>query len=142
VRLVVAGAGASERSLRERAAGAPITFLGFQSDRNELARLLATADVVVAPGPIETFGLSALEALASGTPVVVNSASALPEVVGSAGIAAGGTPEEFAAAVLDARLLDERRTRARARAEQFPWSATVDGMLALHRAHKPAGVLA
>lgn len=140
VRLVVAGAGASERSLRERAADAPVTFLGFQSDRHELARVLATADVVVAPGPIETFGLAALEALASGTPVVVNAGSALPEVVGTAGIPACGTPQAFAEAILEARLLDERRIRARARAEEFPWTATVDGMLALHRTHRPAGV--
>ena len=49
-----------------------------------------------APGPVETFGLAALEALACGTPVVVNAASALPEVVGEAGVAVPGTAEAFA----------------------------------------------
>ena len=58
------------------------------ANRESLAKLLAAADVVIAPGPAETFGLSALEALASGTPVVVSSRSALPEVVGQAGLAA------------------------------------------------------
>jgi len=52
------------------------------ANRESLAKLLAAADVVIAPGPAETFGLSALEALASGTPVVVSSRSALPEVGG------------------------------------------------------------
>lgn len=41
--------------------------------------------MAIAPGPAETFGLAALEALACGTPVVVSAESALPEVVGDAG---------------------------------------------------------
>src|SRR3712207_7820352 len=53
-------------------------FAGHIADRSAVAALLASADVVVAPGPVETFGLAALEALACGTPVVVDQASALP----------------------------------------------------------------
>ena len=41
-----------------------MTFTGFISSRAAVATLLATADVVLAPGPVETFGLAALEALA------------------------------------------------------------------------------
>src|SRR5205809_1375123 len=37
--------------------------------------------------------LAALEALACGTPVVVNAASALPEVIGDAGVAVPGSPD-------------------------------------------------
>ena len=80
--LVVAGDGPQRRALQAQARGLPVRFLRHISDRGLLARLLATADVVIAPGPVETFGLSALEALASGTPVVVSSRSALPEIVG------------------------------------------------------------
>lgn len=138
VRLVIAGAGAEERALRERAPRGQVTFLGFTADRLALARLLATADVVVAPGPIETFGLAALEALASGTPTVVNSASALPEVVGTAGVAAGGTAGEFASAILELASDPLAGDRARKRAECFPWSATVDAMVALHMARDGA----
>lgn len=136
VRLVSAGTGNIADDMHERAADLPVNFLGFVSDREFFARLLASADIVVAPGPIETFGLAALEALASGTPAVVNAASALPEVVGDAGRAAAGTPEAFADAIED--LLDtppaERRRDARARAETMPWSATIERMLALHGA--------
>lgn len=134
-RLVVAGTGPREPLLRERAAGLPVTLLGFVSDRTMVARLLATADVVIAPGPIETFGLAALEALASGTPVVASSTSALPEVIGDR---AGATaaPHGAAMALAVRAVLDrpehERRSAARARAEQFPWSSTVSRMLALH----------
>ena len=81
-RLVVAGSGPLAPRLATLAAGLPVTFLGFVADRRELAALLATADVVLAPGPVETFGLAALEALASGTPVVVARTGALPELLG------------------------------------------------------------
>src|SRR5690606_25995219 len=136
VRLVVAGAGPLLPRMRRRAeaAGLPHRFLSFVRDRDQLADLLACADVVVAPGPIETFGLAALEALASGTPVVCSATSALPEVVGTAGAAAAPDPATLAVAlheVLD-RDEDARRKEARARAELFPWSATGEAMLALH----------
>ena len=134
VRLVVAGAGPLDRDLRRRARGLPVDFLGFVGDRRSFASLLATADVLLAPGPIETFGLAALEGLASGTPAVVNAASALPEVVAESGVAAAGTPVGFADAVetLLARDGRERRLAARARAECFPWETTVARMRAIH----------
>lgn len=136
VRLVVAGSGPLLTRMRRRAqaAGLPHRFLSFVRDRDQLADLLACADAVVAPGPIETFGLAALEALASGTPVVCSATSALPEVVGAAGAAAAPDPVALAVAlheVLD-REEDARRKEARARAELFPWSATGEAMLALH----------
>ncbi len=134
VRLVSAGTGNVAPQMRERASGLPATFLGFVTDRLYFAQLLASADVVVAPGPIETFGLAALEALASGTPAVVNAASALPEVVADAGVAADGTAESFADAIqaILTRGVSDRRAAARSRAETMPWSATVDLMLDLH----------
>nr|BFE76247.1 hypothetical protein GCM10020092_095480 [Actinoplanes digitatis] len=111
-------------------------FAGHISDRDDVAALLASADVAVAPGPVETFGLAALEALACGTPVVVNAASALPEVVGDAGMAVPGTPDAFAEGVR--KLMDrpegERRAAARARAELFGWPQAVEGFLRTHDA--------
>ncbi|WP_062388337.1 glycosyltransferase [Demequina iriomotensis] len=134
VRLVVAGTGPLEPRLRRAARGLPVEMLGFVADRARFAALLASADAVLAPGPIETFGLAALEALASGTPAIVNAASALPEVVGDSGLAASGTGAGFARAVEEVLARDgrERRLRARARAVLFPWSASVDAMRAIH----------
>lgn len=135
IRCVIAGDGPLRERMERAAAGLPIEFVGFLSDRGELARLLASADVVLAPGPIETFGLAALEALASGTPVVVDAASALPEVIGSAGWAVPGRPAAFADAVQDVLGLPRgpARTQARERAETFDWARTAAGFLDAHR---------
>ncbi len=134
VRLVVAGDGPLRPRLERRAArgGLPVTFAGFLPGRADLAALLASADVALAPGPAETFGLAALEALACGTPVVVSAESALPEVTGEAGASVPG--EDLAAGVraLLARPERTRRAAARARAEQYDWTTAVQGFLAVH----------
>ncbi|MDG4830108.1 glycosyltransferase [Solwaraspora sp. WMMD1047] len=134
--LVVVGSGPRQARMRAEArrAGLPVRFENHVSDRVLIARLLATADVVLAPGPVETFGLAALEALASGTPVVASAESALPEVIGTAGVAVPGDGPAYADAVVDlaSRSIGERRAAARRRAEDFPWSASVDGFLAAH----------
>ncbi|MDY7089031.1 MAG: glycosyltransferase [Actinomycetota bacterium] len=135
--LVVAGGGPMRSALQSEAAdrGLPVRFLGHLTDPAKLSSLLATADVAMAPGPIETFGLAALEALASGTPVVVSSESALPEVIGDAGVAASGEGPAFAEAVrtLLSRPESARRSAARAQAELYPWDRSVAGFLAAHR---------
>ncbi|WP_406306149.1 glycosyltransferase [Streptomyces sp. NBC_00885] len=136
--LVVAGDGPLRAVLirRARAERLPAQFLGYVGDREAVADLQAAADICLAPGPAETFGLSALEALACGTPVVASASSALPEVIGDAGAAALDTPTDFADAVQ--KLLDrpegERREAARARAELFDWQRSVDAFLTAHDA--------
>ena len=135
-RLTVAGHGPRQAALERQAAGLPVRFLGHVTDRETLRHVLGGADVTLAPGPIETFGLAALESLACGTPVVGNAASALPEVIGPdgpAGRAATGTAEAFADAV-QALLevpAEVRREAARHRAETFPWHRTVTALLAI-----------
>lgn len=133
--LVVAGDGPSRDALQRRALGHPVKFLGFVSDRTELATLLATADVVLSTGPLETFGLAALETLASGTPVVATGDGALAEVVGTGGVVVRGEGGAFAEGVLElmAQPAQDRRLAARAQASRFDWSESVVGMLAAHR---------
>ena len=136
-RLVVAGDGPLRARLEQRAArdGLPVRFAGFVSGAGALATLLASADIVLAPGPAETFGLAALEALACGTPVVASAESALPEVTGDAGTSVAG--DDLAAGVLTVLRRPEaaRRAAARARAEQFGWPAAVAAFLAAHGAY-------
>jgi len=140
--LVVAGRPAPDGSdvvALQRAAtaelpGAPgrVVFMGQPSDR-QLAALMAGAAAYCLPSLYEGFGLTVLEAMACGTPVVVSDRGALPEVVGGhrrgrrarsrrAGIRPGGAA---------------RRSRARAatggaaakRAAEFTWERTADGWL-------------
>ncbi|GAA3762512.1 glycosyltransferase [Streptomyces tremellae] len=139
--LVVAGEGPLRPVLvrRARERRLPALFLGHVADRHAMADLQASADLCLAPGPAETFGLSALEALACGTPVVASRSSALPEVIGDAGLAAADSGEAFADAAREllARPAAQRRAAARARAELFGWDASVAAFLAAHEA--PAG---
>lgn len=147
VRLVVVGDGPTRESLVRQASGHPVDFLGFVHERERLAAILASADVVLAPGPLETFCLAALEALASGTSVVASASSAVREVLGidessnPAGEVAADVPDAFADSVDKVITSDEtlRRTAARRRAEQFPWSNTIMRMLSLHSGtpHQP-----
>lgn len=135
VRLDVYGDGPHRAELVELAGAAPVHFHGFVNDRAELAARVATADVSLSVCPSETFGLAVLEALAAGTPVVTADRGGARELV-SASSGAWARPNRvaLAGAVRDLahRPEAERRQAARARAERFPWSATVDSMLAVH----------
>ncbi len=131
-RLVVAGEGPLRARLERQAARLPIDFTGFISDRHTVAGLLATADVTLAPGPHETFGLAALESLACGTPAVVSRTSALSEIVTpDSGALADNDPEAMARAVstVISRPEYDRRFCARRRAEMFTWRQAGEGML-------------
>jgi glycosyltransferase involved in cell wall biosynthesis len=58
----------------------------------ELAALLASAEIACIPSLYEGFSLPAVEAMASGTPIVASRAGALPEVLGTAGTCAELVP--------------------------------------------------
>ncbi len=135
-RLVVAGTGQMESALQRRAKNLPVTFLGHLEGSEHVAELLASADVAICPGPIETFGLAALESLASGTPVVSSRSGAIPEVLAAPyGEAAYNYGPAMAQAVI--RLLDHgqaARRHARAAAQLHPWDHAVQRMLQLHQA--------
>ncbi|KUI31463.1 glycosyltransferase family 4 protein [Mycobacterium sp. GA-2829] len=81
----------------------------------ELAALLASAEVACIPSLYEGFSLPAVEAMASGTPIVASRAGALPEVVGEndecARLVAPGDVDELTAAL--GELLDSPATRHR-----------------------------
>jgi alpha-1,6-mannosyltransferase len=58
-----------------------VTHIPFQHDQRQLARLLASCDVLVHPGDRETFGLIVLEAMACGLPVVATNKGGVAELV-------------------------------------------------------------
>ncbi|MEI8143353.1 MAG: N-acetyl-alpha-D-glucosaminyl L-malate synthase BshA [Candidatus Berkelbacteria bacterium] len=55
-----------------------IHFLGLQTN---IAKLLSISDLFILPSEKESFGLSALEAMASGVPVIATNTCGLPEVI-------------------------------------------------------------
>lgn len=122
--LAMIGDGPLRSRLERRAAGLDITFEGHLHDRHELARLVAGADVVLAPGQAETFGLAALEALACGTPIVVPERGALAELVGTGcGIVTTSDGPSFASAVMSllaGRRAEQRRATVR-HASRYSW---------------------
>jgi len=133
-RLVVVGEGPLRVRLERQAARLPVDFTGFIDDRATVASLLASADVALAPGPHETFGLAALEALACGTPAVVSRTSALTEILtADSGACADNNPQAIASAVTAVVHRPEpmRRLAARRRAELFTWPAAAAAMLAV-----------
>src|SRR5699024_9000444 len=58
-RLVMVGEGPLRHRLERQSAGLPVHFTGFVGCRDTVATILASADVALAPGPHETFGLAA-----------------------------------------------------------------------------------
>ncbi|WP_210439795.1 glycosyltransferase [Nocardioides xinjiangensis] len=135
VRLDVYGVGPHRAELVDIAGDAPVRFRGYVDSPARLSRALAHADVALSVCPGETFGLSVLEALASGTPVVTADRGGARELVDETSGAWGSPdPRALADAVLEvaARPAPSRRAAARARAERYPWSATVGSMLEVH----------
>lgn len=132
VQLTVFGAGPMLEELVRRAQNLPVTFHSYVTDRRELAVELGRADVAISPGPLETFGLAALELLACGIPVVCCDEGALQEVVGEGGVVAPSTPTAFADGVEELLARHSARARARAAAEAFNWPVSARRMLDVH----------
>lgn len=79
--MVMIGDGKLRERLAREARGLDIAFPGFEANRDELARALASADIYVSAMADETFGVSVLEAQASGLPVVGVAGGAMPDRV-------------------------------------------------------------
>lgn len=82
--LVIAGSGPCEEELKklvsEEGLDSKVIFTGFL-DGSDLLQLYSLADVVVSASEFETQGLSILEAMACGTPVVCRDARAFHDII-------------------------------------------------------------
>jgi len=140
LRLVLIGEGHLRRRL-ERAARTRPEMLGvlpFEPDRARLARAYASADLFVAPCPYETFGLAALEAMASGLPVVGVGAAGIARLLEHASWGRTyrvGDPDDCARAMRELLTLDLPAAGREARAvavERYGWDRTFGELLALY----------
>jgi len=142
-RLIYVGMGPMFKTLKAEAKDLPVTFMGYIVDREMLAQIIASSDVSIAPGPIETFCLAALESLASGTPVVASASSAVGEfLLLDSPMPVGAVADNNAIAFADAiaTVLQRRSLQkdlpamCHQQAENYPWSSTLMMMLRLHGA--------
>jgi glycosyltransferase involved in cell wall biosynthesis len=107
-----------------------VHFLGYVDDKT-LAGLYAHATSFVLPSQEEGFGLPALEAMASGAPVITSDGGALPEVVGEAGITFClsnpiGLTNSLIESLSDPKLRAALREKGLERAKKFSWQRTAE----------------
>lgn len=112
-----------------------VRFLGFVSDE-DLVRLYQGAQTLVLPSLKEGFGLPGIEAMSCGTPVLATRESALPEVLGDAGILIDPRNPGALTAALESLLGDPQRDgrlrlAARERAGLFGWKRSAQQALAI-----------
>lgn len=106
---------------RPRLAGPNVRLHGWQAD---VRPFLAAADIVVIPSRWEGFGLVAVEAMASGVPVIASAIPGLDEAVGDAAIRVPPEDPAALASALRALAADPLRRAAlagagRAQAARF-----------------------
>ncbi|HVT67205.1 MAG TPA: glycosyltransferase family 1 protein [Trebonia sp.] len=133
VKLAVTGGGPMEEELR--AALPSAAFLGMRYG-TDLARIYASLDVFVHPGPFETFGQTIQEASASGLPVVAPASGGPLDLVddGRTGyLVAPGEADPLSAAVRrlagDPALRDRLGAAARQRVLGRSWPALTDELV-------------
>jgi UDP-glucose:(heptosyl)LPS alpha-1,3-glucosyltransferase len=120
---------------RKRGIGDRVRFFGQRPDTE---RFFKAADVFVFPTLYEAFPLVALEASASGLPIIAARTNGIEELVeGNAGLIVDRTPEAFAAAL--ARLASDAELRKRMggaaleRSREFTWDDSVGGVLRVYQ---------
>lgn len=132
VRLIVAGKRGWKTTETDEAAARAngIHFLGPVTEE-EKWYLLSRAAALLMPSYEEGFGLPVLEAMSVGTPVIVSSGGALPEVAGDAAIVVDPNDvESMALAIAQCLLVPEGvqslREQGYLRAKQFSWDKTAE----------------
>ncbi len=114
-KLITVGSGSHLARLKNSASKLGISnrveFRGYipDSDQEVLPKVYSEADIFVLPSLLEGFGIVLLEAMATGLPIVATDVSAIPEVVGEAGILVSPRDPEALARAL--RLLIDDKTR-------------------------------
>src|SRR5581483_9077172 len=138
--LLMVGDGPQREYLQGLAEGHErVLWMPYENDREQLANLLAAVDLFVPPCSIETFGLSALEALASGTPVLSADRGGVSEQVEASGAGAtfaAGDPAALSDAAIELLGADLHNLGRRGRAyaeREHSWDGVFDRIFNLYR---------
>ena len=139
-RLLIAGGGPSRDSLAaecEKRAKGKVVFLGHLNDPAELADLFANCDAFVHPNPREPFGITPLEAMASGLPVAApNSGGVLSYANDENAWLSEPDAKCFSQAIRDI-FSDEVRRQAKVRAasetsRHYKWETSIAALFGLY----------
>jgi glycosyltransferase involved in cell wall biosynthesis len=114
-----------------------VVFAGYVP-QEELPLWYRAADLLVYPSLYEGFGLPPLDAMASGTPVVVSNTSSLPEVVGDAAIQVAPEDEPALAdaivrAINNNALREQMIARGLTQAAKFSWARAARETVEVYR---------
>lgn len=114
-----------------------VKHLGRVTD-DERRSLLQAATACVTPSMYEGFGLTPLEAMACGTPVIAANSSSFPEVIGNAGMLVEPTRDALASAMIrlvsDPELGRNLGAAGLERSRQFSWAKAAAATAAVYRA--------
>ncbi|MFT4571097.1 MAG: glycosyltransferase involved in cell wall biosynthesis [Hyphomicrobiaceae bacterium] len=113
-----------------------VRYLGVLDD--DMVRLfLSSLDIMVSPSSYEGFGLTLVEAMAAGTPVIAVNASAVPEVVGDAAVLIAEPNERLigdaiASLIADPHKRSELSAKGVRQAALHTWEGAAAAMLELY----------
>ena len=118
-----------------RRAGAPGVRGEPDPSPQRVAELLAGALALVHPAPLEGFGLTLLEAMSAGVPVVALRSASSEEVCGDAALLteAGGLSGALREVAGDAELRERLARAGRERAAAFSWATSAEQHLEAYR---------
>jgi len=110
---------------------------GFVSDQ-DLMRFYSAASLLLFPSLYEGFGLTPLEAMAAGLPVVSSNASAMPEVLGDAALSfdpnrVSEATQAMLSILRNKELALSLKERGRVQASKFTWESTGKKTLEAYR---------
>jgi alpha-1,3-rhamnosyl/mannosyltransferase len=128
---------AVQRTIRETRMEKRVTRMERVSHQ-ELVALIGAAHACAVPSLYEGFGLTVLEAMGCGTPVVCSQAASLPEAAGDAALLVDASDPEalrsgIRSIVEDSELATRLRELGLARAREMSWSASARNLRALYR---------
>ncbi|MEP6947444.1 MAG: glycosyltransferase family 4 protein [Acidobacteriota bacterium] len=139
-RLLIAGGGPTAEQLTEKAGKrlpGKIVMIGHMTDKDKLADLFANCDVFIHPNPREPFGITPLEAMASGLAVVAPNSGGLLSYANETN-AWLSEPNGTAFAASIRSVFDDTELRARrveagvATAARYDWDSSTDSLFALY----------
>ncbi len=138
--IVIAGSGHYTKQVKKMVQKYPnrMKFINKVHSREETAQLMASADIFVSAGPLETFSLTTLESMCSGTPVAACRQAAASELILKAGgksvYSPWNSPEALATAIQKGIVASQsERNSYRSFAKLFTWNACFTKIFSIYK---------